>query len=323
MSKPKVIVTRRWPERVEEALKEHFDVELNMEDKPFSEDQLKDALVRADALFPTVTDRISADILATQPRRCRLIGNFGVGFNNIDIKAAKAEGIIVTNTPDVLTHATADLAMALLLNVARRVGEGERHVRGKTWAGWRPTHMLGTEVTGKTLGLIGLGRIGGAVAKKASHGFDMNVLAFDPFPPSQEKLDDLKVTLVDSVDDILRKSDFVSLHCPATPENRHLINMDRLAVMKSTAFLINTARGDVVDEQALVQALTAGEIAGAGLDVFEREPEVTEALLTMENAVLLPHLGSATIETREAMGMRVLDNAVAFFGDKEPRDRVA
>ena len=314
MSKPKVIVTRRWPEKVEEALKEHFDVELNIEDEPLTADQLKDALTRADALFPTVTDRISADILAIQPRRCRLIGNFGVGFNNIDIEAAKAEGIIVTNTPDVLTHATADTAMALLLSVARRVGEGERHVRDKAWTGWRPTHMLG---------LIGLGRIGGAVAKKASHGFDMNVIAFDPYPPSQEKLDELRVTLVDSIDAIFREADFISLHCPATPENRHLINVDRLRAMKPSAFLINTARGDVVDEQALVQALSAGEIAGAGLDVFEREPEITEALLTMENVVLLPHLGSATIETREAMGMRVLDNAKAFFSDKEPRDRVA
>jgi len=323
MSKPKVIVTRRWPEKVERAMAEHFDVELNIEDKPFSKGQLKDALVRADAVFPTVTDRITADILSTEPRRCRLIGNFGVGFNNIDVDMAKAEGIIVTNTPDVLTHATADLAMALLLAVARRVGEGERHIRNKDWVGWRPTHMLGSQVTGKTLGLIGLGRIGSAVAKKASHGFDMNVLAFDPFPPNQDRLKDLGVTLVDDIADILRKADFVSVHCPATAENHHLINAARLATMRSDAFLINTARGDIVDEKALVTALKDGEIAGAGLDVFEGEPEVTNDLLTMENVVLLPHLGSATIETREAMGMRVLDNARAFFDDKEPRDRVA
>jgi D-3-phosphoglycerate dehydrogenase len=323
MSKPKVIVTRRWPAKVEEALKQHFDVELNIEDKPFTDAQLKDALSRADALFPTVTDKVNADILATSPRRCRLIGNFGVGFNNIDIDAAKSQGIIVTNTPDVLTDATADLAMALLLAVARRVGEGERHVRDQAWTGWRPTHMLGTQVTGKTLGLIGLGRIGGAVAKRASHGFDMNVIAYDPFPPAKDRLDELKVTLVDSIDAILRESDFVSLHCPATPENRHLINADRLAAMKSGAHLINTARGDIVDEQALVRALKAGDIAGAGLDVFEAEPKVTDDLLTMEQVVLLPHLGSATTETREAMGMRVLENALAYFSDKEPRDRVA
>lgn len=323
MSKPIVVVTRRWPERVEAALKKHFEVELNSDDAPFSEARLKDALARADALFPTVTDRITADMLATTPRRCRLIGNFGVGFNNIDVEAAKSQGVIVTNTPDVLTHATADLAMALLLAVARRVGEGERHVRAEAWTGWRPTHMLGTQVTGKTLGLIGLGRIGGAVAKKAGHGFDMNVIAFDPFPPKQDYLDSLGVTLVNSIDDVLHAADFVSLHCPATPENHHLINADRLAAMKSAAYLINTARGDIVDELALVRALNAGEIAGAGLDVFEQEPKVTADLLAMENVVLLPHLGSAAKETREAMGMRVLDNALAFFRDEEPKDRVA
>ena len=323
MSKPKVIVTRRWPERVEQELKEYFDVELNIDDKPFSAADLKDAVTRADALFSTVTDKIDAELLRTQPRRCRLVSNFAVGFNNIDIKAAKVEGITVTNTPDVLTHATADLAMALLLAVARRVGEGERHVRSKSWTGWRPTHMMATQVTGKTLGLIGLGRIGGAVAQKASRGFDMNVLAYDPFPPEAGRLRELGVAMVNSLDEILEQSDFVSVHCPATPENRHLINAARLQAMKPEAFLINTARGDIVDEQALVAALNSGQIAGAGLDVFEEEPKVTEELLTMENVILLPHLGSATIETREAMGMRVLENAKAFFADQEPRDRIA
>ncbi|MEM7045982.1 MAG: NAD(P)-dependent oxidoreductase, partial [Pseudomonadota bacterium] len=218
MSKPKVIVTRRWPEAVEQALKEHFDVELNLDDVPFDQGALKDALGRADALFPTVTDKVDADVLAAEPRRCRLIGNFGVGFNNIDIEAAKARGIVVTNTPDVLTDATADLAMALLLAIARRVGEGERHVRDKAWTGWRPTHMMGTQITGKTLGLIGIGRIGGAVAKKASRGFDMQVQAYDPFPPPGERLKELGVTLVDSPETIFQTSDFVSIHCPATPE---------------------------------------------------------------------------------------------------------
>lgn len=323
MSKPKVIVTRRWPERVEQELKEHFDVELNVDDKPFTAAELKDAVIRADALFSTVTDKIDAELLATQPRRCRLVSNFAVGFNNINIEAAKAEGITVTNTPDVLTHATADLAMTLLLAVARRVGEGERHVRSKAWTGWRPTQMMGTQVTGKTLGLIGLGRIGGAVAQKASRGFDMNVLAYDPFPPEADRLRELGVSMTDSLDEILEQSDFVSVHCPATPENRHLINAARLQAMRPEAFLINTARGDIVDEQALVTALTSGQIAGAGLDVFEEEPKITEALLTMENVVLLPHLGSATIETREAMGRRVLENAKAFFADQEPGDRIA
>ena len=322
MNKPKVIVTRRWPDAVEQALQEHFDVELNIDDVPFSKAALIDALGRADALFPTVTDKVDAEVLAAEPMRCRLIGNFGVGFNNIDIEAAKARDIVVTNTPDVLTDATADLAMALLLAVARRVGEGERHVRGKEWTGWRPTHMMGTQVTGKTLGLIGLGRIGGAVAKKASRGFDMRVQAYDPFPPPAERLAEMGVTLVDSPEKIFETSDFVSIHCPATPENRHLVNAARLQAMKSGAFLINTARGDIVDEAALVDALAQGQIAGAGLDVFEQEPKVTDALLTMNNVVLLPHLGSATTETREAMGFRVMKNAQAFFADEEPGDRV-
>jgi lactate dehydrogenase-like 2-hydroxyacid dehydrogenase len=323
LSKPKVIVTRRWPDAVEDALREHFDVELNLDDVPFDRAGLVDALCRADALFSTVTDRIDADVLAAARRRCRLIGNFGVGFNNIDVGAAKAAGIVVTNTPDVLTDATADLAMALLLAIARRVGEGERHVRARAWTGWRPTHMMGTQVTGKTLGLIGIGRIGGAVARKASRGFDMLVQAFDPHPPPAERLKDLGVTLVDSPETIFRTSDFVSLHCPASPENRHLVNAGRLASMKPSAFLINTARGDVVDEAALVAALASGKIAGAALDVFEQEPKVTDALLAMDNTVLLPHLGSATTETREAMGFRVIQNALAFFGGKEPGDRVA
>ena len=323
MSKPKVIVTRRWPEKVEQALTEHFDVELNVEDKPFSAADLKDAITRADALFSTVTDKIDADLLGTAQRRAKLVSNFAVGFNNIDIDAAKQHGIVVTNTPDVLTHATADLGMTLMLSVARRAGEGERHVRGKHWTGWRPTHMMGSHVTGKTLGLIGLGRIGGAMAQKASRGFDMNVIAYDPYPPAADRLTQLGVSMVDSLDAIFEQSDFVSVHCPATPENRHLINAERLQKMQPHAFLINTARGDIVDEQALVDALARGEIAGAGLDVFEEEPKITEALLPMENVVLLPHLGSATLETREAMGFRVLDNAKAFFADKEPNDRVA
>lgn len=323
MSKPKVIVTRRWPEGIEKALPEHFDVQLNEDDHPFTRDELADALKNADALFSTVTDRLDADLLKTQPRRAKLISNFAVGFNNIDVATAKEQGIVVTNTPDVLTDATADLAITLLLSVARRAGEGERHVRGGHWTGWRPTHMMGTQVTGKTLGMIGLGRIGGAAARKASRGFDMNVIAYDLFPPDAARLQELGVTMVDSLDAIFEQSDFVSIHCPATPENRHLINAERLQAMKKGAFLINTARGDIVDEKALVNALASGEIAGAGLDVFEQEPKVTDALLTMENVVLLPHLGSATLETREAMGFRVLDNAKAFFADKEPNDRVA
>ncbi len=323
MSRPRVIVTRRWPQEVEARLAEHFDVELNYEDRPLDRDALKAAFAVADAVFPTVTDAIDAEVLSAEPLRARLIGNFGVGFNNIDLDAARARGLTVTNTPEVLTDATADLAMALLLCVARRVGEGERHLREGAWSGWRPTHMMGTQVTGKTLGLVGFGRIGRAMARRAHRGFDMAVLFFDPFPPVDEVVRELGARRCETLDALLAESDFVSLHCPATAENRHLINAERLRHMKPGAFLINTARGDVVDEAALNDALGDRLIAGAGLDVFEREPEVLPALLARENVVLLPHLGSATRETRIAMGLKVLENAVAFFDGAEPPNRVA
>lgn len=318
-----MIVTRRWPEEVEAQLTEHFDVQLNLEDRPMGTDALKKAFASADAVFPTVTDRIDTEVMSVDPLRARLISNFGVGFNNIDIDAAKARGLVVTNTPEVLTEATADLAMTLLLSVARRTGEGERHVRSGSWSGWRPTHMMGTQVTGKTLGLIGFGRIGQAMARRAHWGFDMRVLFFDPYPPGADVVRDLGAESSDSIEAVLEESDFVSLHCPATPENRHLINAERLRLMKPEAFLINTARGDIVDESALNGALEEEVIAGAGLDVFEKEPKVMPGLLERENVVLLPHLGSATRETRVAMGLKVLENAMAFFNGGEPPNRVA
>jgi lactate dehydrogenase-like 2-hydroxyacid dehydrogenase len=323
MAKPKAVVTRRWPEEVERKLAELFDVELNRDDRPLSVAELQNALRNADAVLPTVSDRITAEVLSAEPLRCKILGNFGVGFNHIDLAAAKARGIAVTNTPAVLTDCTADLAMTLLLMAARRAGEGERHVRTKAWTGWRPTHMMATKVTGKTLGLLGLGRIGKAVSRRAHHGFGMTVLFHDPFPPSAEEQKALGATRCESIDEVLAKSDFVSLHCPATPETRHLINAGRLQQMKRSAILINTARGDVVDEKALVQALKAGTITAAGLDVYEFEPKVSEELLSLENVVLLPHLGSASRETRVGMGMRVVDNVSAFFAGKTPADRVA
>ena len=323
MSKPKVIVTRRWPEAVEARLKERFDVQLNAGDEPLSQAALKDAFASADAVFTTVTDRVDAEVMSAEPLRARLIGNFGVGFNNIDTEAAKARGLVVTNTPGVLTDATADLAITLLLMVARRCGEGERHVRAGAWSGWRPTHMMGAQVTGKTLGLIGFGRIGRAVARRAHHGFGMKILFQDPYPPTPDEAAALGAEACASVDDVLARSDFVSLHCPGGGANQRLMNAARLRAMQPHAFLINTARGDVVDEQALVEALKEGVIAGAGLDVFEGEPGVTPALLEMENVALLPHLGSATSETRIAMGDKVIENAEAFFADREPPNRVA
>ena len=322
MTRPVVVVTRRLPEEVEADLARDFEVRLNADDVPLSADGLKEALRTADALLPTVSDRLTAEVLAVEPLRAKIIANFGVGFNHIDVNAAKARGLAVSNTPDVLTDATADTAMTLLLMVARRAGEGERHVRAKAWTGWRPTHMLGTHVTGKTLGLVGMGRIARAVARRAHHGFGMKVIFHDPYPPSPQEAAALGAEPVGSLDEVFARADFVSLHCPATPETRHLVNPGRLQQMKKGAFLINTARGDVVDEAALVQALKAGTIAGAGLDVFEKEPVVTEDLLAMENVVLLPHLGSATRETRIAMGMRALENLRLHFAGKPLRDRV-
>jgi lactate dehydrogenase-like 2-hydroxyacid dehydrogenase len=317
-----VIVTRRLPEPVHQALTREFDARLNPDDRPFTTDGLREALQQADAVLTTVTDKVTAEVLAVEPRRARLVANFGVGFNNIDIDAAKARGIAVSNTPDVLTDATADLAVTLLLMVARRAGEGERQLRSGGWTGWRPTHMLGTQVTGKTVGMIGMGRIARAVAHRAHHGFGMKVIFHDPYPPTPEQARALGAEPRDSLEAVLREADFVSLHCPATPETRHLMNRERFALMRPEAYLVNTARGDVVDEAALVEALQSRRIAGAGLDVFEKEPQVTPALLGMENVVLLPHLGSATTETRVAMGMRAFENLRLFLAGQPLRDKV-
>ncbi|OLB16173.1 MAG: D-glycerate dehydrogenase [Gemmatimonadetes bacterium 13_2_20CM_70_9] len=322
MTRPTVIVTRRLPVPVEERLAAQFDARLNRDDHPFTTAELQDALRGADALLPTVTDRLNAAVLATEPLRAKILANYGVGFNHIDVNVAKTRGLVVTNTPDVLTDDTADDAVMLMLMVARRAGEGERQVRAGAWTGWGPTHMLGTKVSGKTLGLVGLGRIGRAVARRAHHGFGMRVIFHDPYPPPPAVAAELGAEPKASVDEVLREADFVSLHSPATPETRHLIDARRLALMKRGAFLINTARGDIVDEAALVEALKRGTIAGAALDVFEREPLVPAELRTLENVVLLPHLGSATAETRAAMGLRALENLTAFFAGAPPRDRV-
>jgi lactate dehydrogenase-like 2-hydroxyacid dehydrogenase len=322
MTRPTVVVTRRLPASVEQRLAAQFDARLNRDDHPFSVAELQHALRDADALLPTVTDRLSAEVLATEPLRAKILANYGVGFNHIDVNAAKTRGLVVTNTPDVLTDDTADDAVMLMLMVARRAGEGERQVRAGAWTGWGPTHLLGTKVSGKTLGLIGLGRIGRAVARRAHHGFGMRVIFHDPYPPPPAVAAELGAEPKQSVDEVLREADFVSLHSPATPETRHLIDARRLALMKRGAFLINTARGDIVDEAALVEALQRGTIAGAALDVYEHEPQLTPELRTLEHVVLLPHLGSATAETRAAMGLRALENLTAFFAGAPPRDRV-
>ena len=322
MTKPVAIVTRKWPEENEKRLKELFDVQLNESDKPFTAEELKSALQNCDVLMPTVTDKITADILSVENRRANMIGNFGVGFNHIDINAAKEQGITVSNTPSVLTDCTADIAMSLLLMVARRVGQGERELRSDNWTGWRPTHLLGTKVTGKKLGVIGFGRIGQAVAKRAHFGFDMDIQYWDPYDIPADVTKKFNATKLDTIEDICKECDFVSINCPATKETFHLMNEERFKIMKKSAFIINTARGDIIDEKALVNALVNKEIAGAGLDVFETEPNLPNELKTMENVVSFPHLGSATSETRIAMGNTAIDNTLAFFAGTELPNKV-
>ena len=323
MPRPRILVTRRWPEAVERRLCELFDATLNTDDRCLSADELRAALRDFDAVLPTVSDRLDASVLSVDAARARILANYGVGYSHIDIDAARACGLVVTNTPGVLTDCTADLALTLMLMVARRAGEGEREVRAGQWTGWRPTHLVGTRLSGKTLGIIGMGRIAIAVARRAQHGFGMKVVYFNRSPVAPAQLAGLDASACARIEDVLAQADFVSLHCPGGGTNRHLIDAARLAAMPPHAFLINTARGDVVDEAALVDALQHGRIAGAGLDVYENEPQLHPGLLALDKVVLLPHLGSATRETREAMGMRVVDNLVAFFDGKRPPDQVS
>ena len=323
MHKPKVFITRRWPASVEEKLRNLYDVTLNETDRPLTVDEFKAALQQFDAVCPTVCDSFPAEILNVEDKRCKILANFGVGYNHIDIPAAKANELIVTNTPDVLTQSTADIAMTLLLMTARRGAEGDRLVRAKKWTGWCPTHMLSSNVTGATLGLIGFGRIGQAMARKAHHGFDMNIIYYNPSAANEYVTQDLQAKRCNTVEEVLTQADFVSLHCPAGANTKHLINAQTLKLMKPSAHLINTARGDVVDSVALCEALKNKQIAGAGLDVYENEPHIYEGFLALENVELLPHLGSATLETRTAMGEKVLANLAAYFAGDTLPDRVA
>lgn len=321
----RVIVTRKMPATFEAALVSRYDVQLNALDATPTAEELARYLQEADVIVTTVTDKWAPALFHTPNIRCRLLANVGVGVNHIALEAARAAGIAVSNTPDVVTDDTADIAIALMLMVMRRLGEGERHLRTGTWGGLRPTFMLGRTLRGKTLGIVGYGRIGRAVARIAHDGFGMRILWQAPRDP---RIDDPATAgpagaeRVGTLEELFSRSDVVSLHCPATPETRHLINASSLAHMRRDAFLVNTARGDVVHEEALVEALQAGAIAGAGLDVYEFEPRVTEALMGMEQVVLLPHLGSATVETRTNMGMRALSNVEAFTAGLPLPDRV-
>jgi lactate dehydrogenase-like 2-hydroxyacid dehydrogenase len=322
MTKPKVLITRKWPASVEAKLTQLYDVTLNEDDRPLTAEELKTALQQYDAVCPSVCDSLPAEVLNVENKRCKILGNFGVGYNHIDIAAAKQQGLRVSNTPGVLTESTADIAMTLLLMSARRGAEGDRLIRAKRWTGWCPTQLMSSDVTGATLGLIGFGRIAQAMARKAHHGFEMKILYFKPSPAEQSVVDALKAVRCDSMEELLSQADFVSLHCPGGADTKHLINAEKLALMKPTAHLINTARGDVVDSQALIDALKAGTIEGAGLDVYENEPNLHPGFLTLENVSLLPHLGSATIATRTAMGEKVLANLAAFFAGQALPDPV-
>ncbi len=323
MNKPKVFLTRKWPDSVESKLTSRYDVTFNPLDKPLSAKDLKSALQNYDAVCPSVCDSLPADVLNVENKRCKIIGNFGVGYNHIDIQAAKNNHLIVTNTPGVLTESTADIAMTLLLMSARRGAEGDRLVRSGQWTGWCPTQMMSSDVTGRTLGLIGFGRIAQAMARKAHHGFGMKILYFKPSPADPGVINNLHAVRCDSIEQVLQQSDYVSLHCPGGESTHHLINEQRLKLMKSTAHLINTARGDVVDSKALIKALSEKWITGAGLDVYEGEPNIDKGFVNLDNVSLLPHLGSATIATRTAMGEKVLTNLAAFFADQPLPDRVA
>jgi len=312
----KVVVTRRLPVSVEAKLAERFEAELNPADRVFDRARLREAMRRCDVLAPSVRDRIDAELIAGAGERLRLIANFGAGTDNIDLPAARARGIAVTNTPDVLTEDTADLVMALILIGPRRLGEGERNLRAGRWRGWGPTDQLGRSLTGKALGIIGLGRIGSAVARRA-RAFGMSVHYHNRRPVAETD-----ALYWPDPDSMLREMDVVSLNAPYGPETHHWIDRRRLGLMRGDAWLINAARGSLVDEGALIEALEAGAIAGAGLDVYPDEPEVNPRLLELPNVVLLPHLGSATLESRTAMGEKVLANIQAFAEGRELPDRV-
>ncbi|MCI4643456.1 MAG: D-glycerate dehydrogenase [Hyphomonadaceae bacterium] len=319
--KLRVIVTRKLPAPVELRLKELFEAELNEDDQPFSEARLADAMGRADVLVPTVTDKIDARLMARAGQQLRLISQFGAGVDNIDVESAVQRGITVTNTPGVLTDDTADATMALILSVPRRLFEGADVMEAGGFTGWSPTWMMGRRIAGKRLGIIGMGRIGQAVARRAK-AFGLQIHYHNRKPVSSKIEDLLGATYWDSLDQMLARMDIVSVNCPHTPATFHLLNSRRIDLMKPDSFIINTARGEVIDEAALARAIEAGKIAGAGLDVFEREPAVNEKLKSLPNVVLLPHMGSATMEGRVEMGEKVIINIKTFADGHKPPDRV-
>jgi glyoxylate reductase len=319
--RPFVIVTRKLPDPIEARMMELFNCRLNLDDKPLGKPELLAAVAQADVLVPTVTDRIDAEVLAAAGPTLRLIASFGTGVDHVDLAAAQQRGIIVTNTPGVLTEDTADMTMALILAVSRRLAEGERLIRSGGWTGWGPTSMLGHRIWGKRLGILGMGRIGIALARRAK-GFGLSVHYHNRRPVPEDIENALEATWWESLDQMLAHMDIVSVNCPHTPATYHLLSARRLRLLQPHAILVNTARGEIVDEEELTRLLEIRAIAGAGLDVFEHEPAVDPRLRALDNVVLLPHMGSATIEGRIAMGERVIINIKTFADGHRPPDRV-
>jgi lactate dehydrogenase-like 2-hydroxyacid dehydrogenase len=320
-NKPVVLVTRKLPAAVEQKLAENFATILNPDDKLYSTDELLELAAGADAILPCHTEKFPAATIAQLPARVKAIANFSVGVDHVDLEAAKQKQVIVTNTPDVLSDATAEIAILLMLGAARRASEGERLVRSQQWQDWSPAFMVGRQITGKRLGILGLGRVGQVVARRA-RGFEMTVHYHNRKPLDPEHAGD--AIYHDSVEALLANIDVLSIHCPASDATRGLLNRETIALMHRDAILVNTSRGGVIDDDALVTALQAGDIAAAGLDVFNGEPEaIHPGYRQLDNVFLLPHIGSATRETRDAMGFRAIDNLIAIFNGEEPGDRVA
>ena len=321
--KPLVIVTRKLPDAVETRMRELFDTRLNIDDRPMTQAQLVEAAKQAQVLVPTVTDRIDRAVLSQAGPQLKLIANFGTGVDNIDLDTARNRGIIVTNTPGVLTEDTADMTMALILAVPRRLAEGAAFLKNpkSQWQGWSPTWMLGHRIWGKRLGIIGMGRIGQAVARRAN-AFGLQIHYHNRRKVAEEIERELEATYWDSLDQMLARMDIISVNCPHTPATFHLLSARRLKLLKPSAYIVNTARGEVIDENALARMIEAGEIAGAGLDVFENEPAINPKLLASQHVIVLPHLGSATIEGRVDMGEKVIVNIKTFMDGHAPPDRV-
>jgi glyoxylate reductase len=322
--RPLVVVTRRLPEQVETRMRELFDARLNVEDKPMAPAEIVEAMQEADVLVPTITDQITAAMIAQAGEQMKLIANFGNGVDHIDVTSALRRGITVTNTPGVLTEDTADMTMALILSTGRRLAEGARVIPEGRWSGWSPTWMLGRRISGKRLGIVGMGRIGQALARRA-RAFGLSIHYHNRRRVATQIEESLEATYWDSLDQMLARMDFVSINCPHTPATYHLLSARRLKYLRPESILINTARGEIVDENALTRMLEAGEIAGAGLDVFEHAPAVSDKLVALANqgkVTLLPHMGSATHEGRADMGDKVIVNVRTFIDGHRPPDRV-